>query len=148
MTDDLRRTFGTARRPDRPVEHERPSMSSDALVDAVGKVSAAFEIIEQARGFLYGFHRMSGEADLSLQEAVQALRDAGETDLAEEIDEVLVGRDVIGDMWTFQIVESYDEQYYQVFRAVDEKVRNTLSGGLPHVYEAEMKIHEQRHGGA
>ena len=32
---------------------------------------------------------------------------------------MLVGRDVVRDMWTFQIVEAYDEQYWRVFRAVD-----------------------------
>lgn len=146
MIDDLRARFGTARRRERPANHSRPTGSSDAIVDAVGKVSAAFEVIEQARGFLYGFHRMSGEADLALQEAVNALREAGEADLADEIDEVLVGRDVVGDMWTFQIVEAYDEQYYQVFKAAYNKAQHILSGGRQHVYEAEMKIREQTHG--
>ncbi len=138
--------FGSARRPDRPVMHPRPAGTDDATVDAVGKVSAAFEVVENARGFLYGFHRMSGEADLALQEALAALRAAGHDELAAEIDEVLVGRDVVPGMWTFQLVEAYDEHYYQVFRAVDALVRDRLSDGRPHVFEAEMKHREQRSG--
>jgi hypothetical protein len=63
--------------------------------------------------------------------------------LAAEIDDVLVGRDVVRDMWTFQIVEAYDEQYWRVFRAADELVREQLSAGVPHVFEAEMKQREQ-----
>src|SRR3954468_14922146 len=107
---ELRDRFGSARHPDRAVENSRPPGVEDATVDAVGKISAAFEVVENARGMLYAFHRMSGEADLALQEALAALRKAGHQELAAEIDDVLVGRDVVGDMWTFQIVESYDEQ--------------------------------------
>ncbi len=143
---ELRDRFGSARHPDRAVEHSRPPGADDATVDAVGKISAAFEVVENARGLLYEFHRMSGEADLALQEALAALREAGHRELATEIDDVLVGRDVVGDMWTFQIVESYDEQYWRAFQAVDELVRQQLSGGSKHVFEAEMKQREQTEG--
>jgi len=54
-----------------------------------------------------------------LQDAVRALREAGRGGLADEIDDVLVGRDVIGDCWTFQLVEQYDEQYWAVFREAE-----------------------------
>jgi hypothetical protein len=141
---ELRERFGSARRPERPVAHPRPVGTDDATVAAVGKVSAAFEVVENARGMLYAFHRMSGEADLALQEGLTALREAGHPELADEIDDVLVGRDVVRDMWTFQIVEAYDEQYWRVFRAADELVRKQLSAGAPHVFEAELKLHEQR----
>ncbi len=140
---DLHARFGSARHPERAVAHQRPADTDDATVDAVGKISAAFEVVENARGMLYAFHRMSGEADLALQEGLTALRAAGHDGLAAEIDEVLVGRDVVRDMWTFQIVEAYDEQYWRVFRAVDELVREQLSAGAPHVFEAEMKQREQ-----
>ncbi|AZI59654.1 hypothetical protein EH165_14585 [Nakamurella antarctica] len=112
-------------------------------MEAVGKISAAFEIIENARGMLYQFHRMSGMADLNLQDGIEALRKAGHPELADEIEDVLVGRDVVRDMWTFQIVENYDDQYYSVFKAVDTKVREQLSAGRNHIFEAEMKFDEQ-----
>ena len=115
-------------------------------MSADGKVSAALEAIEHARGLLYAFHRMSGEADLALQEAVDALRECGHAELADEVDTVLVGRDVVPGWWTFQIVEAYDAGYWSVFRAVAEKVRGELAGGAPHVFEAEMKSAEQTSG--
>ena len=142
-TASLADKFGSAKHLDRPLVHPRPAASSDATVAAVGKISAAFEVVENARGMLYAFHRMSGEADLALQDGLAALREAGHVDLANQIDEVLVGRDVVRDMWTFQIVEAYDEQYWRVFQAVDRQVRDQLSGGRPHVFEAEMKRQEQ-----
>ena len=62
---DLHARFGSARHPERAVAHQRPAATDDATVDAVGKISAAFEVVENARGMLYAFHRMSGEADLA-----------------------------------------------------------------------------------
>lgn len=147
MPEDLVQQFGSARHPDRSSEHPRPQGLTDEEVEAAGKVSAAFEVTENARGLLYGFHRMSGKADLSLQEAVADLRSCGHAELADEIDQVLIGRDVIPGHWTFQIVEGYDAHYYEVFKAVAEKVRREVGGGSPHVFEAEMKVDEQTNGG-
>ena len=141
---DLEDLYGSAQHPDRVVARVRPEGSSDEVVAAVGQVSAALEVVEQARGLLYAFHRESGRADLALQDAVKALAEAGEEDLAAEITTVLVGRDVLPGRWSFEVVEDYDEGYWQVFRAVEAKVRATLSDGIRHVYEAEMKQREQR----
>ena len=113
----------------------------------MGKLSEALECIEYARGHLYGFHRLSGTADLTLQEAVKLFREAGRDDLAEEIDEVLVGRDVIDGRWTFQLVEAYDRGYYDVFKDTARYARERLGIDPPHVYEAEMK-HEEQDGQA
>ncbi|MDQ2955729.1 MAG: hypothetical protein M3Y42_02050 [Actinomycetota bacterium] len=137
-------TYGSAKHPDRPVVHDRPAGMSDATVDALGKLSAALETVEHARGHLYAFHRLSGTSDLALQEALVSLREAGHQELAAEIDEVLVGRDVIAGRWTFQLVEDYDAGYWSIFRAVEEQARNRLGNAAPHVYEAEMKHREQR----
>jgi hypothetical protein len=117
---------------------------SDETVAALGKLSEALEVIENARGLLYQFHRMSGTADLTLQEAVKQLRDAGHPALAAEIEDVLVGRDVLAGMWTFQIVEEYDANYWSVFRAVERRARSVLGSAPPHIFEAEMKVSEQQ----
>jgi hypothetical protein len=141
---DLVGHLGSAKRPERPVVHARPSGVDDAGVAAAGKLSEALETVEQARGHLYAFHQLSGHSDRLLQHAVAALRDAGQAELADQVEQVLVGRDVVRDMWTFEIVEAYDEQYWSTFRVVEEYVRNALTAGLPHVFEAEMKFKEQR----
>ena len=141
---DPRATYGSAKHPDRPVERQRPPGMSDDTVAALGKLSEALEVVENARGMLYQFHRMSGTADLTLQEAVRMLRDAGHPALAAEIDEVLVGRDVIDGRWTFQIVEDYDDRYWSVFRAMERRARHELGSAPRHVFEAEMKVSEQQ----
>ena len=111
---------GSAKHPERTVEHPRPEGMSDATVAALGKVSEALEVAEQARGFLYGFHRLSGTADLTLGEGVRLLREAGHGEAADQIEQTLVGRDVVPGMWTFQLVEAYDQQYWSVFRDVEQ----------------------------
>lgn len=135
--------FGPAKHSGRAVQHERPAGMDDATVEALGKVSEALEVVEHARGLLYGFHRHCGMADLALQDAVEQLRAAGHRDIADELEEVLVGRDIITDRWSFQVVEDYDENYWQVFRAMEARARERLGGAEPHIFEAEMKVTEQ-----
>jgi len=137
---------GSANHPDRPVEHHRPSGLTDLETEAFGKLSEALECIEYARGHLYGFHRLSGTADLTLQEGVELLRKAGHDDLAGDVADCLVGRDVIAGRWTFQLVEDYDQGYYEVFKDVAQHARRELGMAEPHVYEAEMK-HTEQDGG-
>ena len=119
-------------------DRTRPDLD-DTTVEGLGKLSEALETIEQARGQLYGFHQHSGKADRLVQEAVQLFREAGHGELADDLDRDLVGRNVIADRWTFQIVEDYDASYWSTFRAFDERARNELSGGDRHVLEARMK---------
>ena len=129
------------------VDRSRPDLD-DTTVEGLGKLSEALETIEQARGQLYGFHQHSGKADLLLQDAVELFRKAGHTQLADDLDRDLVGRNVIADRWTFQIVEDYDASYWSVFRAFDERARAELSGGDRHVHEARMKQRERTRGHA
>ena len=126
-------------------DRTRPDLD-DTLVEGLGKLSEALETVEQARGLLYGFHQLTGKADLLLQDAVRLLRDAGATELADDLDRDLVGRNVIADRWTFQIVEDYDATYWSVFRAFDERARTELAGGDRHVFEARMKQRERTEG--
>lgn len=132
MTDDAKTTP-----PDDA--HRRPDGLDDASVAALGELSAALEIVEQARGFLYGFHRLTGKADLALGDAVDSLRDAGHGEIADRLDRDLVGRNVIEGRWTYQIVEDYDDGYYAAFRQHENNIRHSLAAGKRHLFEAEMK---------
>jgi hypothetical protein len=126
-------------------DRDRPDLD-DLTVEGLGKLSEALEAAEHARGLLYGFHRLTGTADLALQEAVDMLRRAGHARLADDIERDLVGRNVVADRWTFQIVEDYDANYWSAFRAFDARARDELAGGDRHVYEARMKQRERSRG--
>jgi hypothetical protein len=126
-------------------DRTRPDLDDDT-VEGLGKLSEALETVDQARGFLYAFHQLTGKADRLLQEAVDTLRAAGATTLADDLERDLVGRNVIADRWTFQIVEDFDSGYWQAFRDLDQRARDELSGGDQHVFEARMKQAERTQG--
>lgn len=128
------------------VQHLRPEGVDDATVEALGKLSEALETVEEARGMLYGFHRLTGSADLALGDAVELLRRAGHTGLAEALDVDLIGRNVVQGRWTFQILEDYDDGYYATFRQLEARARQELAQGKRHLYEAEMKEDRRTHG--
>jgi hypothetical protein len=127
-------------KPQTPIPgHERPPGLDDATVDALGKLSEALEVVEHARGLLYGFHRLTGMAHIALSDAIDLLRAAGHTELAEEIGTDLLGRNVLHGRWTFQIVEEYDDVYYERFKEHERRARDRLTGGVRHIFEAEIK---------
>jgi len=127
-------------------EHTRPEGATDTAVEAAGTMSEALEKLERARGHLYGFHQLVSEADLALDEVLDGLRECGEDDVAERLEKELLGRNVIPGRWTFQIVEEFDDTYWEVFRAHEKAVRDALVGGRRHVYESEMKERRRTHG--
>ncbi|MEU8465189.1 hypothetical protein [Streptomyces sp. NPDC029003] len=124
-------------RPDRA--HARPEGVGDLTVEALGSLSKALETVERARGHLYGFHQLTGTADLELDRAVRLLREAGHAQWADRVEREVLGRNVIPGHWTFQIIEAYDRTYYEPFRDLDRQAVDDLAAGRGHLYEAEMK---------
>ncbi|MGN6088164.1 MAG: hypothetical protein ACTHNT_02620 [Actinomycetales bacterium] len=124
--------------PDDP-DHEVPPGVSDATVEAVGKLTEALETVERLRGRLYDLHQLTGTADFQVEDAVDQLRAAGHPELADRIAEQLVGRNVLGGRWTFQVVEEFDDGYYACLRELERTVRDELVRGRRHLYEARLK---------
>jgi hypothetical protein len=119
--------------------HARPEGASDEHVAASGKFTEALAYLERARGHLYSFHRLIGEADAMLDEVIDHLQSSGHDALAARVADELRGRNVITGRWTFQLVEEFDDGYYTTFRDLESAVREKLMAGRRHVYEAEMK---------
>lgn len=132
---------------DRPARHHtRPPGVDDATVAALGMLSEALEVIEDARGSLYRFHRLTGKADFAFGDAVDLLRAAGHDEIADRIETEIVGRNVIEGRWTFQIVEEYDDGYHAAVVAAERAARDELVEGRRHLFEAEMKEERRTHG--
>ncbi|MDP9866467.1 MULTISPECIES: hypothetical protein [Streptosporangium] len=126
----------------RTAERSAPDID-DTTAEALGRLSEALETTERARGHLYSFHQLTGHADLQLDRAVELLRAAGHSDLADVVADELIGRNVLPDRWTFQIVEEYDDGYYRFFAGLEKRIRDELAGGRRHIYEARMKAERQ-----
>ncbi|MBO0676054.1 hypothetical protein JRC04_01110 [Mycolicibacterium sp. S2-37] len=133
---------------DRPADYDRQLSDdiSDDTVAAAGKVSEALEWVERARGHLYSFHQLMGRADLLLGEACDKLREAGHQEVADRLATEMVGRNVLYGRWTFQIVEDFDDNYWSVLRDHERRVRDELTEGHRHVFEARMKEDRRTHG--
>src|SRR3954463_9867239 len=116
--------------------HQRPDGVQDDAVAAAGKMSEALETLERARGHLYSFHQLLGATDLELDEVLELLRAQHQDALADELERDLLGRNVLAGRWTFQVIEEFDDDYWQVFRRHEQAVRDALVGGRRHVYEA------------
>ncbi|MFP5281990.1 MAG: hypothetical protein ACLGIF_00895, partial [Actinomycetes bacterium] len=78
--------------------------------------------------------------------AVELLRKAGHDRHAELIERDLLGRNVLAGRWTFQIVEDYDDNYWSLFRGLEQGAREDLAGGRRHLYEARLKQAERTEG--
>ena len=142
-TAALRRSDGERieRRPtDQPApEHRRPDGVSDETVEALGKLSAAMDHVEDARGHLFAFHRLMGSAESTMEEAYDHLRDAGHDELASALDRDVLGGNPIPGMWSFQMVEAFDDGFYARAKDLHQRALDELVEGQRHVFEAEMK---------
>ncbi len=123
----------------RDEQHRRPDGVSDATVEALGKLSAALDHVEDARGHLYAFHRLCGSAETTLETATAMLREAGHTSLADDLDHDVLGRNPLPGMWSFQMVEAYDDGYYAAAKGLEARALDELVDGRRHLFEAEMK---------
>lgn len=133
--------------PDAPdPAHLPPEGVDEATIRAVGKVTAALEVVDHARGYLYGFHRLIGRADNELQTALGELEDAGHQELARTLRDEVVGRNVLEGRWSFQMMEDFDDNYWTTFREAERTVREQLVGGRRHVYESTMKERNRTRG--
>lgn len=129
-----------------PLLQRRPAGVDDATVEAVGSVSEALEWVERARGHLYSFHQLMGHADLLFGSAADKLEAAGHGEWAQRLAAQIVGRNVIAERWTFQIVEDFDDNYWTVVRDYEHALRHRLTAGARHVFEAEMKEYRRTNG--
>ena len=117
----------------------RPPGLDDRTIAVLGKLSEALETVERARGCLYAFHQLTGSADLAADDAAEGLRAAGHHDLAAMLDWEIVGRNVLPGRWTFQLIDDYDDTYYQPFLAAERLARYRLADGRRHLYQAQWK---------
>jgi hypothetical protein len=131
---------------DAPFSHERSRGVTDETVAAVGKLSEAYECLIRARGHLYSFHQLMGHTDLLLGEAADRLREAGNERQADDLEREIVGRNTVDGRWTFQIVEEFDDLYYEPVVAAERAIREALMAGRRHVYESEMKDERRSEG--
>jgi hypothetical protein len=118
------------------LQHAR---TEGAAVDAVGKASEALEYVERARGHLYAFHQLIGRADFLFKQSARALAAGGHHAESASLWRNVVGRDVLQGRWTFEIVESFDDDYYDATRTEVLGLERGLVGGRRHAHEEQLR---------
>jgi hypothetical protein len=113
------------------------------MVDAVGKATEALEYVERARGHLYAFHQLIGRADFLFEQSALGLAASGRHSDAASLWRNLVGRDVLEGRWTFQIVEGFDDDYYDAARTEVIRIEAVLVGGRRHAHEEQLRERRQ-----
>jgi hypothetical protein len=121
-------------------------MATQEAEEASGKLSEALEYIERARGHLFDFHQLTGHADLLLDEVLEAIAKTDQPELADLVKRELYGRNVFCGKWTFEVVEEFDDGFYDAWKSVEADVRGALTDGTRHVYEARLKQERQAKG--
>ena len=129
-----------------PFLEDIASDEPSGIIEAVGKASEAFEYIERARGHLYSFHQLVGRADLLFGEAAEMLAAAGQAEQAATLQRDVVGRNVLDGRWTFQVVDEFDDLYYDAVRSALRALEDGYQDGRRHVLEARMKEQRRTHG--
>lgn len=115
------------------------STGETTAIDAVGKASEALEYVERARGHLYAFHQIIGRADFLFEQSALALAATGHHAEAASLWRNVVGRDVLEGRWTFQIVEGFDDDYYDAARKEVLQLEAALVHGRRHAHEEQLR---------
>jgi hypothetical protein len=118
---------------------DRDVSDQSVTVDAVGKATEALEYVERARGHLYAFHQMIGHADFLFEESALLLAQVGHRPDAISLWRNVVGRDVLESRWTFEIVEGFDDDYYEAIRSEVLGLEQRLVSGRRHAHEEAMR---------
>jgi hypothetical protein len=127
-------------------EHERPEGASDQVVEAVGRASEGWEYVERVRGHLYAAHQLMGRADFLFEEAADLLDEAGHDEDGDRLRHHVVGRNLLDGRWIFQVVEEFDDVYYDPVRTEVRGLEERRLDGRRHVFEAEMKERRRTRG--
>ena len=117
----------------------RPAGADDATVEALGTLAAALDYVEMARGHLFSFHKLMASVDRKFGQGTEELRAAGHDDLADALNAEVLGLNPLPGMWSFQMVEGFDDGYYATIKGLEKRARDELVEGRRHVFEAEMK---------
>ena len=111
----------------------------DATLRAVHRLEVAAEWIERAFGALLDAHHAAGHAQEMLLVAADLLDEAGHGELAALVRSDAACKDAADGRWTYQVVDEFRSHLLDPVRRVDQRVRDELTGGVRHRYEARMK---------
>jgi hypothetical protein len=117
-----------------------PADLTDSEVAALHQVELGVEWFHRAHGALVEFHHNTGHAMEHLAEAEALLREGGHDDLADDVRDRYLPRGVIdGDRWSYDVLESFQEELLADLTRFEETARHEVADGDRHIAERRQE---------
>lgn len=102
---------------------------------ALHRVELGVEWLHRAHGNLLAFHHNVGRAMNYLAAAEPALRESGHDELADVIRDERLPQGVVGDRWSYDVVECFERGMLADVTDFEATVREHVADGQRHVGE-------------
>ena len=113
-------------------------VSEDELA-ALHDVEVGTEWLQRAHGHLLAFHHAVGHGMDRFDRAERGLREAGHSDLADVLRDDLLPRGVVGESWSYEVIETHEEGLLMETQAFERRTRDHLVDGERHVAERRQQ---------
>lgn len=117
---------------------EEPQLD-DQEREALHELTLGIEHVHRAYGHLLAFHHQVGRGMDHLDEARKHLRGTGHDDVADQLRDDVLPAGVIGDRWSYELVEAFERGMMGTATEVERAAREDLADGLPHVTERDQR---------
>ncbi|PSP83647.1 hypothetical protein BRC96_07450 [Halobacteriales archaeon QS_6_64_34] len=115
-----------------------PALSETEL-SALHEAELGVEWLQRAHGTLIEVHHATGHAMDHLHDAEATLREAGHTDLADQLRDELLSSGAIEDRWTYDLLETFESGILADMTAYERRVREELADGDRHITERRQE---------
>ena len=116
-----------------------PPETTAAERAALHELQLGGEHVQRAYGHLLAFHHQVGRAMDRYAAAEPHLREAGHDSLADEIRDRHLPAGVVGDRWSYELVEAFEAGFLEETTGFERRVRDQLAEGVGHVAEREQQ---------
>ncbi|MFC6836968.1 hypothetical protein [Halomarina ordinaria] len=112
---------------------------SETEREALHELTLGLEHIYRGYGDLLSCHHRIGGGMDHLHDAEELLREAGHTEFADALRDEHLPAGAIEDMWTYELVDTFRENFLADVTTFEERVREDLADGERHVTEREQQ---------
>ena len=112
---------------------------TDEECQALHDLKLGAEHVQRAYGHLLAFHHAIGRGMDHFAAAEAELREAGHLDPADELRDNHLPAGVLGDRWSYELVEEFQAGFLADVVAFESVVRDDLAAGVDHVAEREQQ---------
>lgn len=117
---------------------ERPDIDATER-DALHELQLGIEHVQRAYGHLLAFHHQVGRGMDRFAAAEPLLRETGHEALADSIRDEILPAGVIGDQWSYELVEAFERGFLLETTGFERRVREEVASGVSHVAEREQQ---------